>query len=547
MVSSWSSVIVVGSASALAASLLFHRQNKRTIAWPLILGAGGYLLLNALGRVKVGLKRRQLGRSVPGLDKARRLGLLERWYVAHSRAGTHTGFVLCMELEAAAVPSRGKLQTILQNVSKKFSWLRYKVRRDGVDGVDSRITVATKKSTSEHAASEPVWGDDLYVEEVVDLCQPLTRTVVLEEPYSSPSVKGGLHRVLEEESLKQWRDEDPSKPMWRVTLVTWKDCSSKFALVLAFHHLITDGMGALQVARAILNASSGNLTLLGEVNQELPSPMEDVMDTVPRLSHVLLPVLLDRIPRLAAVFMPPHWRGSAVHRDCKKCCERSTELVCFSLLKGGTEMTAVRDYCSKHKLTFYSVVAAALLKSMTKVVAKNGLVRLKIQVAVDERRRRAKVPANQLGDYLTGPTFYLTVGEVDCVESLGQSFARKLRASLETAAMDVGLLPFIKEDWIDFSRTLCNEKPNGVHESLHLSLLSGIDDLDHSEWKVYNLWFAQGRRGFGPAIGVSVAGTVAGLNATMAAFPEAVSKDMLDSIAHAWKHELCAVVQAVIS
>ena len=69
-------------------------------------GSSSYLLLRALGRVKLlGGKKKPMGVDCshpPDANRnkagARRLGFLERWYVAHSRAGMHTGFVVGMEV-----------------------------------------------------------------------------------------------------------------------------------------------------------------------------------------------------------------------------------------------------------------------------------------------------------------------------------------------------------------------------------------------------------------------------------------------------------------
>lgn len=610
------SAIIVAAAASLflfrsSSSSSRRNEKENSSYWPplpvAILGAAGScLLLQALGRVKVRLKSRQQQLGVPvelnhprccceaaaRRNSSRRLGLLERWYVAQSRAGTHTGFCLCLELQVAAdaAPGVAELRHRLFQVSRKFLWLRCKVRRDGVgvaggnnsnkkntagggnSFVDSRVGLssATANAASDQENSSAVWGDNLYVEEVADLCQPSTRTVVLEEPYCSLTTRtaaavgnsSGLQRVLEEEHVKEWHDEDPSKPMWRVTMVKWKDSPRKFALVLSFHHLISDGMGALQVAQAVIQNDAvsesevSDATLSKELSDSalLPKPLEDVMDTVPSIYHLLLPVLLDRFPRLAAVYNSLDWRGNPVHCELSNdtCEKRSTQLVCISLLEDdASRMTALRDYCAKQGLSDNAVVVAALTKAVAKVVvgganSKMNRVRLKIAVAADERRRRAKTIAyTELGAYVTGPHLHLTVGEDDSVVSTAARFACKLRTALESSPMDIGLCAFIKEDWIDYSRKLCFQKPNGVHESLDLSLLTGIGDLTggSSAWTLNNLWFAQGRLGFGAAIGVSVAGTDTVLNATMSSFPEAVSRNTLEDIARAWKLELDDVIQ----
>lgn len=526
-----------GGLSALVASLFLHRRfgAGARLHWPVLLGAAGsFLLLQAFGRVKVGVVRRQWGADAP--NGGRRLGLLERWYVAHSRSGTHTGFCLCMELEAPAegAPTIGELRRRLFAVSQRFSWLRRKVRRDGVNGVDSRISLDRGKA---------LWGDDLYVIEMAELCQPSTRTVMLQEQYRSPcAASSGLRRILEEESVKIWHDEDPSKPLWRVTLVKWEDNPSKFALVLSFHHILTDGMGALQVARAVCDRSRDDGTPVGASPADIPPPMEDVMYTVPSLSHMLLPVLCDRFPRIAAVLCPSHWRGNPVHRECSDDSERSTQLACITLFSDASQSAELRAFASKQGLSYNTVLMAALAKSVASVGCGRDRVCLQIQVPADQRRRRANVPYSDLGSYVTGPQFYLNVHKANNIVTIGRAVATRLRCALESAHMDIGLISFISGNLIGYFRQRRLDKPNGVNISLEISLLPGIADQQNGAWAVRNLWFVQGHLGLGPAVMVSVAGSGAGLNAALTSFPEVVSRKILGDIAIAWKHELAVVI-----
>ena len=104
--------------------------------------------------------------------------------------------------------------------------------------------------------------------------------------------------------------------------------------------------------------------------------------------------------------------------------------------------------------------------------------------------------------------------------------------------MDIGMCRFLSQDWIRYATRLGDEKPNGVHDSLEVSLLNHVEHLSSS---VERLWFVQGRRGFGPAILVTTINTGVRLQASLAAFPDAVSRQQLHEIAQCWKQELLAL------
>ena len=284
-------------------------------------------------------------------------------------------------------------------MAAKFAWLRCKVRRDGVEGVDSRTSLLETSSTTSSSSSgksKPapphLWGDDLYVamEEKEELYRPAIRQVTLTEPYYSENdddddeaspdrtIHGGLQQVLQEESVQEWHDEDPTQPVWRVTLVTWQDHPNKFALVLAFHHLITDGTGALQVARAIVGPDDDTPLPDDEHASSrshssahgLPPPMEDVLDTAPTVGHMVRLLFWHSFPTLQRWWYPSHWRGNAVHRElyAAPTKDRATELVCCASLVD--DVDALRtNYCRRHNLSLNSVLVATLLRAVTQVVA----------------------------------------------------------------------------------------------------------------------------------------------------------------------------------
>ena len=107
--------------------------------------------------------------------------------------------------------------------------------------------------------------------------------------------------------------QDPTECLWRAVLVTHVVNPTTFDLVISFHHLITDGMAA--VVQEVLKESS-RMNLVHEeedtnnaASAVLPKPMEDVLGTVPRLSHLLMPVLKGQFPSLTGILKPPHFQG----------------------------------------------------------------------------------------------------------------------------------------------------------------------------------------------------------------------------------------------
>lgn len=476
--------------------------------------------------------QRTLGTKV---RNGRRLGLLERWYVAHTRSGQHTGFLLSLELQGNP-PDKARLKLMLRNVAARFPWLRARVRRDGVDGVDDRFELEKCQFVEE---KDPLWGDDLYVQVQCDARKDYAsiRHVVLDTSDTlQPGSADGLGRILEEEGKVEWHDEDPDALLWRVIFITWKTNPRKFAFVLAFHHLICDGVGACQVAQALLDAStlSPSESVTKNISTKLPPPMEDVVDCNPSVGH-LLPVVLYSFPRLAPYLKRPHWRGNTVHSDNWR--DRSSQMVCATLLQDGQRL---RQTCKSLNLSINSVLVATLCKAIARIVngPEQNSLRLKVQVAANERQRRTHaISPTELGSYVSGPQVYVQAGASDNVVRLSTTFRNRLESALQTSLMDMGLCKFINEDWIQFALSFHNETPNGIHDSVEYSNL-GLVELDdtQSPWNVENIWFAQGRKGFGAAITVALAASAeGGISAVLSAFPQAVSRQMLLDIATEWE------------
>jgi hypothetical protein len=542
--------------------------------------------------------------------------------VAHSRSGRNTGFQLALKVEVVETNSPGvtdpspldlqRLQRIVARVSMRFPFLRTRIRRDGIQGQDSRDRLFTPHCSRVVAVKnkkEPssIWGDDLYLQvsnahsntknEVHDLCYADVRHVTIDSHQD-------LSSVLEKEAATEWHDEDPESNLWRVTLVTItaasQDDSNKnaFYIVLTFHHSICDGGGSLEVAKAILTEANNSATAdsntgfgeqdpVVELSDTLPPPMEDVVNPVPSVSHLLLPILLDRFPSLTRYLKKPHWQGSTMHVADRRASERSSCMTVLKLLKSidtCLESSRFHRVCRQTGVSPTSLLVSTLAKTIASHLLSNeggyerlpgpqnimnahgnapkdeGSIRFKIQVAASERRRRttdAAVSSKHLGVYVSAAPLYLVVDSpstttVSHTQALAKEFGKKLVTSLETSVMDLGLLPFVQEDWIDFSKKGFSAKPNGIHESLEVSNLGIVQSFEpfqakcHSDkekrkgsWQLQDVYFSLGRHGFAAAITVTLIGTPqTGMNAVLSSFPEAVSKKTLITIGESWKMEL---------
>lgn len=238
------------------------------------------------------------------------------------------------------------------------------------DKLDSRECL-TREAEENTNADEPLWGDDLYVavhnDDSVNHFDLREVTVQQDDSFG---MAGDLATVLEQEGQTEWHDEDASQALWRATLVKYSEHNNKFALVLSFHHLVTDAMGAVAVVQAIVNESSGDMAT--ETSIASPSDcMEDVLDTVPRLSHLFMPVLLDRFPSLITILRPPHFQGIA-HDDTANHNERKSNMVCLSLLND-QQVTLLREACrQQYQTTVNSICVAALCRALSSHVAENS-------------------------------------------------------------------------------------------------------------------------------------------------------------------------------
>ena len=315
--------------------------------------------------------------------------------------------------------------------------------------------------------------------------------------------------------------------------------------------------GAVAVSRAILAELNNDQTPVSDAHDNLTSnrlapPMEDLMDTVPTLGHLILPLLYDRFPRLESFLQPSHWQGLTTHDEKSL---RHTTMACLTITLDPSVLSTLR----RNKITVNSFLVATLCQAIARVVgqradnlagvtqspaAKLSSLRFQIQVAKSERSH-CGLAAESLGVYLSGPRVTLcTTGESDC-QTLAARFQQRLRAV--SSARDIGLCAFINGDWMDFARRLAQRRPHGIGDSIEFSSLgrvsldgSDVDDdntptLSLCPWSVRRLWFAQGRRQAAAAIEATTVTRGSEICAVLSAFPQAVPRATLRQIADAWK------------
>jgi hypothetical protein len=550
-------------------------------AFLLASGCGVWFLLQRLGRVRIGLTR-TLGLAVDGEEPqghGRRLGLLERWYTAHSRRGNHTGLTLAVEFRLVAPPdaphdpharkkpqglsrppTMEELHSILHRVALRMPMLRARMHRDGVTGVDAtarlvpptRLAPENKQPPATGTEAGGLWGDDIYL--WVPPHDDGTRDYVhIEERCIQGDDRvgeaRGLRAVLEEQNSISWHDEDPSRPLWRVVLVRWKESpAAKFALVLSFHHAITDGMGATAVVQAIMEESvrQDNPPPDEEILcRQIPPPMEDILDTVPRLHHMWRPVLLDRLPLLAPLLAPRAFSG----RPKKKMVRPFHDsIVCLALCPDA-QVQRLRRQCRERHVTLHAALVAALCKAVAihvqahpadfqgssgKSVLDASLL-FRVNSPVNERKQcRPPSALAELCCRISATDLFLRVGPRSKLATVDQKFMANLQQARVEAPMIIGLTAFISGDWLTFSDRRLEHNGGDALETIDASNL-GVVSCEwppQATWKVQDFWLVHGRQNPAPALKACWVTTQGGnLNLTLSSLPQHFTREDLLSIA----------------
>lgn len=534
-------------------------------AWPAVwcvIAGGVVAAVRFVGGIQVGVTRKlgvaveDAGAPLRSTDSAasaseagscRRLGILERWYVAHSRAGHHNGFQLAVELQGAP-PTEAELRRLLRAVAARHAALRARVCRS------DRPSGDTGADDAAAAEGKGLWGDDLFfsVLRVDDEgTAPPVRSVRLAGPGSAQYARAaakGLERVLEEESRTGFEDvEEPggeSGPLWRAVLVTWDGLSDEFAVVFAFHHVVADARAATEVLRSLLAVRRGDDSGDLAEHAQLPPPMCDVVDTVPRLSQLMVPLLCDRMPALEAWLVREPWLG-APHDAAVPPESRVGNIVAVDFGEAADVLRAARA----EKATVHGVLVAALAYAVRDVAASTEGAYLRMQSSVDVRRSATpEVPRKALGIFLCAPAVSMTVPAVGPQTDASSLFraARRYREQLASSVpgtvRDIGMCAFISEAWPSWARKRERAEPNGRREnSCEVSNLGAVDLEDVADggkggWQLAGAWFSQGRVVVGPALEGSILTVRGQLHATLTGTEPAVPRQQLDDICERWAH-----------
>lgn len=527
------------------------------------------LLVKAISRVKIGITR-TLGLPVTSNNRhaaaaaddgtGRRLGLLERWYTAHSRRGNHTGVSLAVELENcdSCPPSTADLRAILHRVALRFPLLRARIHRNGVRGMDARDRlVPILRNTKEQQQQQGLWGDDLYLWVSYDTNGEYVRLEECQVERSDAQGEGnGLRAVLQDQTARAWHDHDPSLPLWRVTLVRFKGEETIFALILSCHHAICDGIATTAVVQAIVEERARQHDDEPSANDEilckdLPPPMEDVLDTVPRICHIWRPLLLDLFPFLNMFLSPSAFSGRPKKKATNNNQSLTDNLACFELLDSDL-MSVLREVCRKRKVTVHAALVATLCKAIAIHVDEvqssssnsfqsytgakgrlwNGNIRFRINTPVNERSRcNPPFPTSNLGCCISATDLFLQAGPHSDLSTVETQYLKLLRHCRQESPMAVGLAAFISQDWLEFSTKRARLNLGDAVDSIDASNIGLVSFDESSSWKVKGLWMASGRQNPAPALKACwVSTNRSGINLVLGSLPQHFTRDDLLSV-----------------
>ena len=483
----------------------------------------------------------------------RRLGLLERWYVAHSRRGNHTGITLAVEFDSSLPPpSLEETRQILHRVSLRFPMLRARLYRDGVFGMDTTDRLCPTAAVETKNRSQRVWGDDLYFWASHDTNRQYVRLEEWHVERNDQEGEGnGLRQVMEDQVARAWHDEDPSLPLWKATLIRWKGDEKSFALVLSFHHLIVDGLATTAVVQAIVEESARQANPPPDediLRTDLPPPMEDVLDTVPRIYHIWRPLLLDLFPFLSFFLSPQAFSGRPKR---KLATTRSIDnIACFELCNN-QQLEIIRRICREKNVTVHTALVATLCKAIAIHVDRvqsvtrdytwatgrlwNGNIRLRINNPVNERGRCSPpLQPSDLGCCISTTDLVIQAGPNSNLSKLEAEYLKMLRQHRQESPMTIGLIAFISQDWFQFSDKRAMSNRGDAVDSIDASNLGFVampESNAPSAWKVNGLWMASGRQNPAPALKANwVSTNRSGINMVLGALPQHFTRDDIVSV-----------------
>ena len=186
------------------------------------------------------------------------------------------------------------------------------------------------------------------------------------------------------------------RPLWSATFVTGL-AAGNAALIVAFHHVLADGIGGLAVLAELVDGATGRPA--GGFPRPGPSRLDLFADTVTqRLRAVAhLPAATVRLRAAVRELRPRGNRGSpSVGRRPRSSLNRRTGPA-RALAVARADLTAVRDAAHAHGGTVNDAVLAAVTGALRDLLRRRGepAGSVVISVPVSPRRRAA---AAQLGN-----------------------------------------------------------------------------------------------------------------------------------------------------
>lgn len=264
-----------------------------------------------------------------------------------------------------------------------------------------------------------------------------------------------LVSLLDEYAYKQFPSPS-SSPCWRVALLNHH---AGFDVLLNFHHTVADGTGAKHVATTFAESLSDlqppNSSPRGM--QELPPPLEYLVDLRPSIWYMFKEVLLDRVPSLR----PPvtAWLGPA-HNPVKFALETLT--TCSQLLSLPDELvTKLYNTTKKHGTTLHGALTAAAVLATAAASDSNDLL---ITHAVNLRPK--DMPQWVLRSYVCGVSTKAALCPTTNFWDLAVNQKRQLVAGIGQGKQTIGLLGFLSGSWQEFFGRFLARKPNGRRHSV---------------------------------------------------------------------------------
>lgn len=223
------------------------------MSWGVFVSVGVFSLLFALDKLRVG-KKNIVKRSHNGRD----LGLLERWYSAHTNLYGDRKICYFVSLEGKP-PSIELITEAMINVALKHNGLRCQVINEHKNEEPRQIFWETVFPYS----NDHPWVNKVFFQ------------VEREDESTTPKL---VHKLVNEKLFPE------NLPPWRIYLVS-NIHEDKFEIVFFINHLVADGISGVIICRELLSKlrelQDPTNTYKYHINDDSHLAIEDIVDTRP--------------------------------------------------------------------------------------------------------------------------------------------------------------------------------------------------------------------------------------------------------------------------